>query len=269
MDKKLFSLEQIYEDCSSAEKEILDLYLKRVTQNNICDVLETTRGKIDGLVKRYNLTRFRTRNLYTVNEDLITLENPEFCYFLGLFASDGNINKTNSGSEVVQFTMKDLEILQHIKNILQYTGEIKTYDKGKVGICYYIGITNKKLSSFLKEHIAETDKTHTLKFPNIVDKTCTLMFIRGFIDGDGSYAKTKYEGKYVVKLFCASSSFLEIFKDKITEMIRIYPNIYENNYLEINSISDIKAFFYYLYKYKPELSLTRKRVRAEEHMRYV
>ena len=125
MNKKELSLEEIKKDCSELELKILNLYLERVKQKDICNILNITRGKIDAMVKKYNLTRFRSRNNYSLDEYVISLENPEFCYFLGLFASDGNIHKTNSGSEIVQFTMKDKDVLEHSKNILKYTRLIK------------------------------------------------------------------------------------------------------------------------------------------------
>lgn len=50
MDTKNLTVEEIKNHCSSLEKEVLNLYLQRYTQKQICDRLDVSRGKIDNLV---------------------------------------------------------------------------------------------------------------------------------------------------------------------------------------------------------------------------
>lgn len=268
--KTELTLEEIKKDCSDLDNKILDLYLERKTQKIISEQLGVTRGKIDALVKRYKLTRFRSKNLYALDESVISLENPEFCYFLGFYAADGNLHKTNSGSEIVQFTIKDEEILLHIKNILKYTGEIKIYEKQEK-IYYFLGITNHFLVSFLKNHIGGFRKTSIIQFPQFHNINCETMFLRGFIDGDGSYAKTKYNGKYVFKMYCDNTDFLSKF---IQSMKKITGNldicVYDKGKtIELINQTQLVSFFKVLYKYNPTLSLNRKLNRAIQHIEYV
>lgn len=104
MDKKNFSMDQIREDCSEVELKMLEMYLNRKKQKEIIEELGVSRSKIDHFVARYGLTRFRDKNLYCLDESVIDISNPNYCYFLGFFAADGNVHLTNSGSEIVQFT---------------------------------------------------------------------------------------------------------------------------------------------------------------------
>ena len=166
MDKTGFTLEEIRKDCSDIENKILDMYLNRKKQKEMMEELGVGRGKIDHLVERYKLTRFRDKNNYCIDETVIDINNPEYCYFLGLFASDGNLHLTNSGSEIVQFTMKDRDVLEDVKKLFRYTGEIKTYKKQGERTYYFLGITNKKLVSSLKEIFGNVyRKTSVLVFP--------------------------------------------------------------------------------------------------------
>lgn len=268
MIKAELNLEEIKKDCSEIELKILDLYLERTKQKDICKLLGITRGKIDTLVKKYNLTRFRDRNNYSIDESVISLSNPEFCYFLGLFASDGNIHRTNSGSDIVQFTMKDLDVLEHSKRILKYTGEIKLYKK-TCGEYYFLGITNKTLVKFLKETVAEENKTFNLKYPIFKDEICELMFIRGFIDGDGSFTVTSTKDKYSFKIYCACESFLNKFTSRCIELCNIEGYYKTDRVFELSGKHSVGNFMQKIYKYKPQISMERKKLRAMQHLCYV
>ena len=80
MDKKSFTLEEIRKDCSDIENKILDMYLNRKKQKEMMEELGVGRGKIDHLVERYKLTRFRDKNLYCIDETVIDINNPEYPY---------------------------------------------------------------------------------------------------------------------------------------------------------------------------------------------
>ena len=137
------TIEEIKNQCSELEKQIIDLYLTRKKQKEICQCLNIKRGKIDHLVRKYKLTQFRDRKNFSCSN--VDLSDPKFWYFLGVFASDGNMY-TCSGTEVIQFTMKDKDVLQDIKNILGYTGSVQSYNKqGKI-VYFFKNIRYKAFS---------------------------------------------------------------------------------------------------------------------------
>ena len=75
MNKTNFTLEEIQKDCNELENKILNLYLERKKQKDICEELNITRGKIDNLVKKYKLTRFRDVARFTINENNLNIYN--------------------------------------------------------------------------------------------------------------------------------------------------------------------------------------------------
>lgn len=268
MDKTNFTLDEIRQDCSELEKSILDLYLKRTKQKDICETLLIKRGTIDTLVKKYKLTRFRDRSNYTIDEKCLYEENPNIWYFLGIFASDGNLHTTNSNTQIIQFTLDDLDVLQHIKEILGYTGEIKEYFKlGKIR--YFLSISNKALIAFVNK-IFNADchrKTDDIIFPDVPNEECMIMFLRGFIDGDGSFRVSPNNTFYRFSIYCKSEDFIFKLKEIIENIIEKPCSFYNSNTIELSSKKDNYKLFKFLYeKIDNPYYMFRKYERAKQHI---
>ena len=268
MDKTNYTLEEIKKDCSELELQMLEMYLNRKKQKEIIEYLQVTRSKIDHFVAKYGLTRFRDRNIYCLDESVINNNNPNYWYFLGFFAADGNIHLTNSGSEIVQFTQKDKEPLEDIKSIFNYTGDIKKYTKS--GGVYFLGITNKTLVQSIKDIFGEVyNKTAILTFPKIPNIDCLSMFLRGYWDGDGCFTIANNSRHYIAEAYCDSPKFTEQFI-KILEYNNIKVNLYaDGKHFSINSKEEVAKFIELLYKYDSSYGLPRKRALAMLHLYYI
>lgn len=268
MNKTEFTLEEIKNDCSDLELRILELYLERRKQKEICELLNIKRGAIDTLVKKYKLTRFRDRANYTINVNALNRNNPDIWYVLGLFASDGNIYDMEKCTRV-QFCLDDEEVLYHIKEILGFTGEVKKYFKsGKDR--YQLMITNSKLVSFLEE-IFNQDcrrKTETLLFPeNIPSEECMIMFLRGFIEGDGSFRAHSDSKYYRFSIYCKSKNFILKLKNIIENIIGRECSFYNNSTIELSSKKDNYKLYKFLYeKFENKYFMNRKYERAKAHI---
>lgn len=260
------SINEIKEQCNELEKNVIDLYLDRKTQKEICNKLHITRGKIDTIVKKYNLTRFRDRKLsYCKNTDL---NKPEFWYFLGLFASDGNLYYKSHSVDTIQFTLDDKEALEDIKNILKCTNDVKTYTKGNKER-YYLNISDASLIKIVR-NVFNSDcyrKTFNIKFPHIPNKESTIMFLRGFFDGDGSFTKSAIKGFYNFKLFCASKQFVQSLYEKIKSIVHQGVHFYKEAYIEINAQKNVYNLVKFVYSYNPTIGIVRKRERAMQHIK--
>ena len=267
MDKKNFSMDQIREDCSEVELKMLEMYLNRKKQKEIIEELGVSRSKIDHFVARYGLTRFRDKNSYCLDESVIDISNPNYCYFLGFFAADGNVHLTNSGSEIVQFTQKDREPLEDIKEILNYSGEVKKY--AKTGGVYFLGITNRKLVQSLKEIFGEVyRKTSTLSFPEFPNRECLAMFLRGFWDGDGCFSTVNGSRHYLAEAYCDSDDFTKSFIQNLRDN-NISVNLYsDGKHFSINAKEEVSKFIHLLYDYDSPYGLPRKRALAMLHLYY-
>ena len=276
MNKQELNLDEIKQILDEQQKQILEMYLQHYKQKDIISKLNITRGKIDTLVRKYKLTRFRTRNNYTINTQVLDINNPLFWYFVGWFVADGNIHKTNSGSEIVQFTLKDKEPLCILKDILGYTGEIKTYNKTvliknefdeKVPIertYYFLGITNKSLVSYLKQLLNVLyKKTFTIQFPEIPNEECTKMFIRGFWDGDGCFTYNKSTKAKIAAVHCASIEFCNKFQEVMKSFgIDVYILNTSCPEMRIHKKEHFIKFVNWLYSIYPKICLYRKKKKA-------
>lgn len=267
MDKKNYTLEEIKDDCSELWQKVLEMYLNRKKQKEIIEELGVTRSKIDHFVAKYGLTRFRDKNLYCLDSSIIDINNPNYCYFLGFFAADGNIHLTNSGSEIIQFTLKDREPLEDIKRIFRYTGEIKEYKKVGDKKYFFLGITNKKLVESIKNIFGEVyRKTSILLYPEFPNKDCESMFLRGYWDGDGCFTLAQNRRTYIGECFCESEAFLEGLCDCLDRNNIHYTT--GDKRLRLLTNSAVTDFINYIYDYKSYVGLPRKRGLAFLHLFY-
>ena len=90
------------------------------------------------------------------------------------------------------------------------------------------------------------NKSHEIVFPSI-PKNLRLHYIRGVIDGDGSYCKSKNGKyyKYCISLVGANKSFLESIRDALLEELNITASINTHKGLHTLTIGrkkDIKLF---------------------------
>lgn len=260
------AIEEIKKQCSEQENKIIEMYLNRDTQKKICKTLSISRYAIDRLVKKYSLGRFRDRKLSYCNN--VNPEEPEFWYFLGLFASDGNLYLKSNSVDTIQFTLDDKDALESIKEILGCNNEIKSYKRGNK-MRWYLAISDASLIKAVRD-ILESDcyrKTFSLKFPNIPNTECLSMFLRGFFDGDGSFSVSAIKGFYNFKIYCASPQFVQDLYATLVSIINKGVHLYKEAFIEINAQENVYNLCKFLYSYHPNIGIARKRERAMEHIR--
>lgn len=266
MNKVELPLTEIKNSCNDLENNIITMYLNRFTQKKICSTLNIKRGKIDTLVKKYNLTRFRDRKLsYCTHTDI---NNPEFWYFLGLFASDGNLYLKSNQVNTIQFTLDDKEALVCVKNIIGCNNEVKCYIKSKKPR-YYLSVSDTVLIKTVQQIFNSScyRKTFNLKFPIIKNKVYLSMFLRGFFDGDGSFTKSRIKGFYNFRLYCASKDFILSLYNILKENLDIKVHLYKDAYIDVSSQKEVYKLCKFIYQYKPLIGIKRKYDRAFQHIK--
>lgn len=92
------------------------------------------------------------------------------------------------------------------------------------------------------------------------------MFLRGFFDGDGSFAKSAIKGFFNFKLFCASKQFAKSLYEKLVSIIHQGVHFYKEAYIEINAQKNVYNLMKFLYSYNPAIGMQRKRERAMQHI---
>ena len=274
IDKTNYSLEEIKQDCKELNLKVLELYLEKVPRKDICEKLGVKESRIDYLVRTYKLTRFRSPGRYTFNYDRINIEDPLYWYFLGYFAADGCLTNNKTSGDVLEFQLTDKSAIIEIMKIFNFNGNICEKPK-KVGkTIYSVQFYNKELCNSVHKIFGGCAyrKTKTLIYPEIPNKNCESMFIRGFWDGDGCFTIVNSSGDLArlieAKLYCESTTFISKLKERLQDILSITLNGDEHN-LNIHKKEDVAKFIKFIYSYNSFIGLPRKRALAMLHLYYI
>lgn len=127
---------------------------------------------------------------YKLNENSFSLINSELkAYCLGFFYADGTVrNTSNAYSVILHLAEKDREILDLFALSLETDSPIKIDKRGYA----LIAVNSRKLVEDFIKLGAEPRKTFKIRFPfEKIPPELYKHFIRGYIDGDGSFTFDK------------------------------------------------------------------------------
>lgn len=108
-------------------------------------------------------------------------------YVLGFFAADGNLITNKRGGQFWSIEIKDRNLLQKIKKIIDSDHKISIRIKSNNGMnskTYRLQIGSKEMCEDLRELGIKENKTYRLALPKIPDQYLPD-FVRGYFDGDG------------------------------------------------------------------------------------
>jgi hypothetical protein len=206
---------------------------------------------------------------YLLNQNYFeNIDSENKAYILGFIYADGSIYKNYLSIKISQ---KDNEILNFIKNELNYSGIIRQY---KINNNDYVDLTissNKIICDLIKLGVIK-NKTYLSKELPTYNKKYETAFIRGFFDGDGSIYSNNNRG-YSEYTICFSGNI------NILNQIKIILNNYEissskirhryNNdnscMLEIRGNKNIEKIYNLFYN-NAEFYLKRKKERFNNFM---
>lgn len=112
------------------------------------------------------------------------IDTEDRAYFLGLIFSDGcviNDLERHRYKLCLKLHNKDKHILEEFINFID--GEMKLWFHGQRDMCE-VSISGKKIIMDLKDKGVLSNKTFTIKYPDI-DENLERHFLRGYFDGDG------------------------------------------------------------------------------------
>lgn len=134
-----------------------------------------------------------------VNEDFFKVWTHETAWVLGLFVTDGHVNKQYHS---IYFSQKDERILKLIAKYME--ADYVLAPIGPTRSTPTLIVNSKKIKMDLEALGIVANKSLTIPFPNIPGDFLAS-FIRGVIDGDGWVQKTGY----VMKVTSGSQVFAE------------------------------------------------------------
>lgn len=193
---------------------------------------------------------------YTLNENYFeSINTKNKAYIVGFIYADGSV--TNNCLSLV-IKESDIEILEFIKNELNYGGEIKSFVHKTNGNKYIrLSLHSKKIVNDLINIGIIKNKTFLSKsLPKICDYLFSDM-LRGFFDGDGSIYKSKNinrkQEEYTIS-FSSNKFVLEEIKEKLLTLTissakiryRNKNSIFSGN-LEIRGNTNIEKFKNFIY----------------------
>lgn len=148
---------------------------------------------------------------YNCNHNIFCTDTEQSFYLSGFIAADGCI-MSKGGSKILSIGLsnKDKSHLEKVRNALGAENTIRDYDvkaskqnpNWKDTVKSEIKISSAQIYQDLKRFNVTERKTHTLTFPDwMKDHPLRHHFIRGYIDGDGSFYNSIGKGKKVKQVF--------------------------------------------------------------------
>ncbi|MBO0600198.1 hypothetical protein I2483_00855 [Sporosarcina sp. E16_3] len=123
---------------------------------------------------------------HKVNEDYFKVWTHEMAWVLGLFVTDGHVNKQIHS---IYFSQKDERILRLIAKYME--ADYVLAATGPTKITPTLIINSKEIKKDLEIMGVIANKSLTVPFPS-VPEAYLASFVRGVIDGDGWVQKTGY-----------------------------------------------------------------------------
>jgi hypothetical protein len=158
---------------------------------------------------------------YSCNDDFFSNENEHSFYWAGFIAADGCVFK-RGGSRTLHLNLSenDLEHLLEFKNIINFNGVVHTNiakhsltnPKWNDSIKKSLQISSAKIFEDLKIFNIIPNKTKVYTFPEwLKNHTLVNHFMRGYVDGDGSWFEDKSRRRICFELR-GNQEFLQDYK---------------------------------------------------------
>lgn len=179
------------------KQDLINMQLEGLSQQKMALRLGVHVATVEKRIKLFNLQGFTT-----VRYDLMTLKNPQFCYLLGWFCSDGYLTKGNRVS-IRTYEKEPMKALSEYFGTKLYEITLST---GKITYEVYFA-----LAPAIFKSLFSGNKTRTIQVPDIPTENLPYFF-RGVIEGDGCIRPAGKSKSTLMRLFTASKDFAEQFQ---------------------------------------------------------
>lgn len=209
-------------------------------------------GTIETYVAKFNLQGVKDEDRFKVMEEKFDLNNPEFCYLLGLFVTDGHFNPTSG----ITILLRDRDVLETLGKIFDCKVYLSKIDETTNKRSYMLNIPVRFCDYFRSLGYAPGEKTWTVDLPEIPE--CNYVYVmRGMIDGNGTIRKGMRD--YECRFFAVSKPLVEKYKQMAEHLGHKTRYATHKEYGNCTISTSSLEFLLEVYKDRPELSLFRKR----------
>lgn len=177
---------------SHASRQTIDIikqYLDGKSTKDLAEEYHMSTVNVVNLIKFRNIPRRYCHYFFDFNF-FEKIDTEEKAYFLGFIYADGCIYKNTLK---ISISSKDIDILEKFKTCINSNHPIReTFPSTNFGnktSMISLELTHKKLCDDLKKFGVVPNKTFKIIFPENLDPKLYNHFIRGYIDGDGSFGK--------------------------------------------------------------------------------
>ncbi len=165
-----------------------------------CSRILKASHKSKGLGRMNPSTKYKT-----LDDDFFkSIDSEEKAYLLGWIASDGSINEKGFTISILE---KDISCLNKLRDIICKELPIKKRINGGRNMISLV-VSSKQIANNLCNHlnILPGKKSKTVGFPEHIDASLKLSFIRGLFDGDGCIPNPQSSKKRYPVVSIASTS---------------------------------------------------------------
>lgn len=204
--------------------------------------------KVKAILDKYNITcrnkhesiqiKNKVNRKYFCNENYFKTQSADMAYILGFLAADGTVRKDNNEIKIT-LAECDSELLEKIKDKLQFTGQIKhtiTQDGFNIAT---LKITCEEYKKDLATYNIVPQKTFIFTIPQNIERKYMIDFIRGYWDGDGTICTA---GAKSIK-----SSLCSAKKETLITILKFLEEEYNIPQVNIQEMQKVNKLYYFQY----------------------
>lgn len=239
-----------------SNKEIISLYNSGMCCREIAKKLYVSKTCINYRIKKYGKIRSLTlaKRNSDINHSFFSKFTSESCYWAGFIAADGCIR--NGKQIAINLSNIDENHLKKFSKIINYKKSIKTKNNTS---SLFFG-SKELITNINKNFNIVPKKSLILEPPMNIPKKLIYHFIRGYIDGDGSYF---YDKTKIILEILGTYKMLSWIKKNFEKNCKIgNPSIIKRNkiyYLKYAGNKQVPNILKWLFRnYNKNLVLDRK-----------
>lgn len=186
------------------DEVIIDMYKSGMPFKEMVPIVGISDRAIRNVMYKHGIQMNRSQysgqpRKHKVNENFFKIWSHEMAWVLGLFVTDGHVNKHIHS---IYFAQKEERILKRVAQYME--ADYVLMPKGITRSTPTLIINSKVIKKDLETLGILSNKSFTMPFPD-VPKQYLSSFVRGVIDGDGWVQKTGY----VMNITTGSQAFME------------------------------------------------------------